>query len=174
METEELAEQEPEEPSDPHSDTQNQPDQAPKQPLQITAKLVNQFEQELRQYLETRPEYADHAQRKPKSKRRKKKARNKESELEQRTEHTVFPCLWKDCSADLHNLATLKKHALKAHGRTIGLDALFHCGWEECNSRPFAHQTDLEQHLDEHFFEVAQVLGDGPSTTLPGNCASIA
>lgn len=124
------------------------------------------------------------ASRKSRSKRQNKPKQQTEAGLQDGVQREpkpahkfpVFTCLWDRCQTNLHNLATLKKHALKAHGRKPGSDGQYRCNWQDCKLRKdaddqdhhFIEKEDLQKHLEEHITEVAWKLGDGPSMGLQG------
>lgn len=98
--------------------------------------------------------------------------------------YQIYKCLWKDCPAELHNLATLRKHVVK-HGNQFG-DGPFPCLWADCHdSKGAAEPGDSEQdkcprlsftseaawdrHIEgRHVNAIAWELGDGPSTRSSG------
>ena len=86
--------------------------------------------------------------------------------------YQVYRCEWQGCSAELHNLDTLRKHVFKLHyqegdckwadcGGLIGVEA----GEEEAES--FEH---LRHHLERvHLRPLAWTLGDGPRVEKGGS-----
>jgi hypothetical protein len=98
-----------------------------------------------------------------------------------------YQCKWQSCTAELHNLETLKKHVFKVHrkGTTQNtLDCLWgNCGKEVTNYDPntglrlekqIPHSFDLESnwkgHIQQHHFDpLSWELGDGPASGLSGN-----
>lgn len=98
-----------------------------------------------------------------------------------------YKCKWQNCTADLHNLETLKKHVFKVH-RKETLRNTLECLWGDCgkevtsydpntNMRIEKHAPfsfDLESkwrnHVQEtHFDPLFWELGDGPASGLSGN-----
>lgn len=57
--------------------------------------------------------------------------------------YTIYPCLWENCPAELHNLETLKKHVRK-HRRAV--DGVYQCLWLDCSdsSKPLSDSTQNE------------------------------
>ncbi|MCJ1473277.1 hypothetical protein MMC13_001928 [Lambiella insularis] len=96
----------------------------------------------------------------------------------------VFKCQWQGCGAELHNLATLRKHIFKVHGTDgesegeAGLEAVnrkIPCLWVGCRQEgifssttgilKFADRDSWMTHVEKRHLEtVAWELGDGPST----------
>lgn len=96
--------------------------------------------------------------------------------------YQVWKCRWQDCSAELHNLETLKKHVVKLHGKA-NANGVFECLWEGCiysnnhcgKGKHQATPVNLGQinewlsHVDKkHLEPVAWELGDGPRGGLSG------
>jgi len=94
-------------------------------------------------------------------------------------EYQVYKCEWKDCGAELHNLATLRKHLHKLHCKPD--DALqYKCMWSDCGkvveeingrtttriTRPtFWFVDGWKQHVGKaHLEPIAWRLGDGPTS----------
>lgn len=100
----------------------------------------------------------------------------------------VFRCQWEGCHAELHNLATLRKHVFKLHGKETDTEgeAKFEvvntkvpCLWFGCEQEgvfssttgvlKFADRDSWKMHVEKRHLEtVAWELGDGPSTTPSG------
>ncbi|KAF1911786.1 hypothetical protein BDU57DRAFT_598429, partial [Ampelomyces quisqualis] len=95
-----------------------------------------------------------------------------------------YKCKWQNCSAELHNLETLKKHVFKVH-RNQTLRNTLDCLWDDCGkevvkSDPTTNTTlvkhvpvtfDLESlwrdHIQKrHFDPLSWKLGDGPASGL--------
>ncbi|OLN92209.1 hypothetical protein CCHL11_01470 [Colletotrichum chlorophyti] len=79
----------------------------------------------------------------------------------------TFICEWKGCKAELHNLATLRKHVIVVHAKNTP----FKCRWARCaeQQRPcmFSTLTDLKSHLEDlHMLAIAWQVGDGPQVSL--------
>ena len=89
--------------------------------------------------------------------------------------YEAFECRWKSCPSKLHNLETLKRHALK-HANDFK-PGPFPCLWGECSATAppdgslldgtnFSSLHLWEQHMHgTHFSIVAKRLGDGPRVT---------
>ncbi|KAH4180542.1 hypothetical protein HBH64_024830 [Parastagonospora nodorum] len=95
-----------------------------------------------------------------------------------------YKCKWQNCTADLHNLETLKKHVFKMH-RKETLRNTLECLWGDCGKevtnydpntnmpieKHTPHSFDLESnwrnHVQEtHFDPLSWELGDGPASGL--------
>lgn len=123
-----------------------------------------------------------------------KKSESKETKVtsqQSAPRYKVYKCLWKDCSYELHNLETLRKHVYK-HRQSFS-DDLIPCLWEGCganrsprqthnegndNDKParleFNTETAWEQHMNgRHLEKFAWELGDGPSMHPSGRCPFI-
>ncbi|EAT85559.2 hypothetical protein SNOG_06908 [Parastagonospora nodorum SN15] len=98
-----------------------------------------------------------------------------------------YKCKWQNCTADLHNLETLKKHVFKVH-RKETLRNTLECLWGDCGKevtnydpntnmrieKHTPHSFDLESnwrnHVQEtHFDPLSWELGDGPASGLSEN-----
>jgi hypothetical protein len=98
-----------------------------------------------------------------------------------------YKCKWQNCTAELHNLETLKKHVLKVH-RKETLRNTLECIWGDCGKevtsfdpntnmrieKHMPHSFDLESNWREHiqhnhFDPLSWELGDGPASGLSGN-----
>ncbi|TID21275.1 hypothetical protein E2P81_ATG04561 [Venturia nashicola] len=94
--------------------------------------------------------------------------------------YAEYACKWDGCRARLHNLATLKKHVTKVHGK-IDPKGRFTCKWEGCPEmiqvadketgkvremplyHHFPNQGLMLEHVDKaHVGPIAWKLGDGP------------
>ncbi|KAB8627253.1 hypothetical protein FH972_026086 [Carpinus fangiana] len=94
--------------------------------------------------------------------------------------YQVYKCEWRDCRAELHNLATLRKHIHKVHGN-CGTDGQWTCHWRECGfiqpiTEANTHRTTSQfrqytyssieswkGHVETvHLRPIAWKLGDGP------------
>ena len=97
-------------------------------------------------------------------------------------EFLPFKCGWQDCTAELHNLDTLRKHLYKQH-RRLGNSGQYPCFWDGCGhaiavkdgprtvSKFERVRVDTEvewnQHVeDEHLVPIRWEKGDGPSAGL--------
>lgn len=86
------------------------------------------------------------------------------SPIEAPIQFPVFKCLWEKCQTELHSLAVLQQHVLKAH-----IPHNITCGWKECdNSTPMAASAMWEHLRNTHFKDYAWALGDGPAVPSPG------
>jgi hypothetical protein len=100
--------------------------------------------------------------------------------------YAEYACKWEGCQARLHNLATLKKHINKVHGKPDP-KGRFTCKWEDCpkmiqvadketgevRQMPqyhyFPNQELMLKHVDKaHVGPIAWKLGDGPPSGLSG------
>lgn len=98
-----------------------------------------------------------------------------------------YKCKWQNCSAQLHNLETLKKHVFKVHRKETQGNT-FDCLWGDCGKEVTNHDPttnfmiekhtpysfDLESswrsHIQQnHFDPLSWELGDGPAGGLSGN-----
>lgn len=100
--------------------------------------------------------------------------------------YKIYPCLWEQCPAELHNLETLKKHVRKHREKSEA--GLFSCAWANCsdgntsvtngsqakNRRQrlkFDSDKAWQVHMEKkHLDAVACGLGDGPATHSSGEC----
>lgn len=100
--------------------------------------------------------------------------------------YAEYACKWDGCRARLHNLATLKKHVNKVHGKPDP-KGCFTCKWEGCPKmiqvadkdtgevrempqyHHFPNQELMLEHVDKaHVGPIAWKLGDGPPDGLSG------
>ena len=100
--------------------------------------------------------------------------------------YAEYACKWEGCKARLHNLATLKKHVNKVHGKPDP-KGRFTCKWENCPKmiqvadketgavreipqyHHFPNQELMFEHVDKtHVGPIAWKLGDGPPGGLSG------
>lgn len=100
--------------------------------------------------------------------------------------YAEYACKWDGCRARLHNLATLKKHVNKLHGKPDA-KGRFTCKWEGCPNmiqvadkdtgevrempqfHHFPNQELMLEHVDKsHIGPIAWRLGDGPPDGLSG------
>ncbi|KAI9645080.1 hypothetical protein NHQ30_005814 [Ciborinia camelliae] len=98
----------------------------------------------------------------------------------------VYKCEWKKCPAQLHNLATLRMHLFKIHGkRENGTSS---CLWKGCTitqtveegdalssdsvailESKFKNEDDWRNHVEkEHITPYAWHMGDGPQNSIDG------
>lgn len=95
-----------------------------------------------------------------------------------------YKCKWQNCTAELHNLETLKKHVFKVHRKETPQHTL-ECLWDDCGKEVTSfdlntnlriekhtpHSFDLESkwryHVQQrHFDPLSWELGDGPASGL--------
>ncbi|KAF2652858.1 hypothetical protein K491DRAFT_680978 [Lophiostoma macrostomum CBS 122681] len=100
------------------------------------------------------------------------------------TQYQSFKCKWQNCSAELHNLETLKKHVHKVHQKPT-LRGTLECLWGECGREMtdvdtvsgmrlekhapfvFSDEPKWREHLEiRHFSPMSWELGDGPASGL--------
>jgi hypothetical protein len=103
------------------------------------------------------------------------------------TRYQSYKCKWHNCSAELHNLETLKKHVFKVHCKQTLRNTL-ECLWDDCgkevvSSDPktnmtlvrhaplsFDLESDWRNHIHKnHFDPLSWELGNGPASGLFGN-----
>lgn len=101
-------------------------------------------------------------------------------------QYQSYKCKWQNCSAELHNLETLKKHIYKVH-RKMTLRGTLECLWDDCgrevtNHEPktklmterylplaFLDEKTWHEHIDQtHLGPLSWQLGDGPASGLSG------
>lgn len=103
--------------------------------------------------------------------------------------HPVFRCKWEGCTAELHNLKTLRAHVNKIHGRLPDGQNRHQCLWDDCGQSTtntvvarhigkegqqwqrltFQPQPEWWTHIEkQHFDPVAWQMGDGPTSGLSG------
>ncbi|TGO54365.1 hypothetical protein BCON_0108g00100 [Botryotinia convoluta] len=99
----------------------------------------------------------------------------------------VYDCEWDKCPAKLHNLATLKMHLFKVHGKRE--NNKFRCLWKGCTAatqhtesghslasepairkpREFEDEDKWKRHVEKkHIIRYAWHMGDGPTNSLDG------
>ena len=97
-----------------------------------------------------------------------------------------YKCEWQNCTAELHNLDTLKKHVRKVHAKE-NMEGSLECRWAGCATqtasrdattnmrieryepKTFSSTADRQAHLEEaHFGPLSWQLGDGPASGLSG------
>lgn len=98
-------------------------------------------------------------------------------------EYPIFKCRWVKCSAELHNISTLRKHIAKLHKPVQDNvnEVVYGCYWKKCsllrkdedgNSEPTPIATEEEwlDHInEEHINRLGRKHGDGPSTQHIGS-----
>ena len=101
--------------------------------------------------------------------------------------HPSFKCRWEGCTAELHNLATLKTHVNRVHRSSTDERGFIKCHWSDCatgvidqdtvtgmctkkrNRKSFTTISNWMQHLELlHFNPVSWELGDGPASGVSG------
>jgi hypothetical protein len=98
---------------------------------------------------------------------------------------TVFKCGWEKCSAELHNLQTLRRHVNKKHG-VADRSGKFTCLWKECGRQVqnidatgavvqsmqhfnYPATGELMTHVEHrHIQPIGWELGDGPPGGFSG------
>jgi len=104
-----------------------------------------------------------------------------EPEPQPQQDYKIYKCEWQDCSAELHNLQTLRKHLHKLHCKKAPHGG-YDCLWKSCGkvktvtdrttskvSSKFEHidftsETLWKGHIEEkHLTPIAWNLGDGPA-----------
>lgn len=95
--------------------------------------------------------------------------------VEPEAKFNVFKCEWEGCTAELHNLDTLRKHVIKLHGKKTEEND-YECFWKDCldqgedASFVFAEMTGWLEHVEKtHLKPMARLLGDGPRLGLSGS-----
>lgn len=95
-----------------------------------------------------------------------------------------FICEWQDCSAELQNLDTLRRHISVVHGKAQD-SGLYSCLWGKCGKQlaqiqggsyealmkanEFWTEQDWREHVNEaHLIPFAWHMGDGPKGTTFG------
>jgi hypothetical protein len=100
--------------------------------------------------------------------------------------YQVYKCKWQLCTAELHNLETLRKHVHKIHGKAAAHGG-FDCLWEACGKDitvhdkrtgkseqrhqyfDFTNYGKWREHIElKHFGPLAWTMGDGPPSGLSG------
>jgi len=105
---------------------------------------------------------------------------------EPRPEYKIYKCGWQGCSAELHNLATLRKHVHKLHLKQADHGG-YDCLWVGCEKvKSFTDKTtnrtstriehdsfeavsEWNEHIEkQHISPIAWELGDGPAGGISG------
>lgn len=96
--------------------------------------------------------------------------------------YQVYKCEWKDCGAELHNLATLRRHIFKLHGKPAS-NGQYPCHWNDCGrvqtiveggrtvarltNQEFPEKPQWQDHMEnQHIKPIAWEFGDGPAGGL--------
>lgn len=78
--------------------------------------------------------------------------------------YPVYPCEWRNCQAELHNLEMLKFHLLKLH-----IPHTITCNWSGCKCEKKMAAAELFNHVkSQHLDPIAWRQGDGPSVPRSG------
>jgi hypothetical protein len=80
-----------------------------------------------------------------------------------------FPCEWRGCKAELHNMKTLRRHVDYVHLEDQEDEDQWYCDWGKCgeleNGRGFPSYQELASHVGTvHMEPFAWHMGDGPSS----------
>lgn len=105
---------------------------------------------------------------------------------EPQPEYKIYKCGWQDCRAELHNLATLRKHIHRLHLKKAAHGG-YDCLWAGCGKvksvtdkatnrvtskfedRNFDDEGRWKEHVEkEHISPIAWELGDGPAGGVSG------
>lgn len=98
--------------------------------------------------------------------------------------YLIYKCEWNNCPAQLHNLATLRFHLFKNHGKKE--NAMYSCLWKGCNTPKttegrdelvpesgrvtqyeFKDEDEWKSHVEKrHLTPYAWHMGDGPQNSL--------
>ncbi|KAF2842305.1 hypothetical protein M501DRAFT_1013657 [Patellaria atrata CBS 101060] len=75
---------------------------------------------------------------------------NKQEVLNQeRLTYKVYKCKWKGCTAELHNIETLRKHVHKLHLKQADHGG-FDCLWENCGRKVRLFDKQSAKHIEKH------------------------
>jgi hypothetical protein len=78
--------------------------------------------------------------------------------------YQVFPCRWEGCTAELHNIDSVRAHVIKVH-----IPHSLVCKWTDCGNKTPMAAADMYTHVaNEHISKMAWQLGDGPTVPVPG------
>ena len=81
-------------------------------------------------------------------------------------EYSIFKCGNLGCSAELHNLDTLKRHVEKVHGDP-NEDGDYECLWK--HKEIFGRKAEWANHIEtQHLDPLAWKLGEGPNAASTG------
>ena len=116
----------------------------------------------------------------------KKTKSREEAEQPSSPSYRVYKCSWKGCTAELHNLDTLRRHVFKLHCKK-GQSREIPCLWFSCGNKQhstidldgmetwqpdaleFAPEDAWRKHIEkQHLAPLAWQLGDGPSVHPSG------
>lgn len=83
---------------------------------------------------------------------------------EQPVHYQIFPCKWEECTAELHNIESIRAHLIKVH-----IPHFLVCKWQDCDNKTPMAAADMFTHLSsEHVSKMAWELGDGPTVPVTG------
>lgn len=83
---------------------------------------------------------------------------------EQPVHYPIFPCKWEECTAELHNIESVRAHLIKVH-----IPHSLVCKWTDCGNKTPMAAADMFTHLSsEHVSKMAWELGDGPTVPVTG------
>lgn len=83
---------------------------------------------------------------------------------EQPVNYQIFPCKWEGCTAELHNIDSVRAHLIKVH-----IPHSLVCKWKDCGNKTPMAAADMFTHLStEHIAKMAWALGDGPTVPVTG------
>lgn len=83
---------------------------------------------------------------------------------EQPVHYQIFPCKWEGCTAELHNIESIRAHLIKVH-----IPHFLVCKWQDCGNKTPMAAADMFTHLSsEHVSKMAWELGDGPTVPVTG------
>lgn len=107
---------------------------------------------------------------------------------EPQPEYKIYKCGWEGCNAELHNLATLRKHVHKIHLKKADHGG-YDCFWVGCEKvksftdkatnrtltriehESFQAVGEWKEHIEkQHISPIAWELGDGPAGGISGLC----
>ncbi|CAI7615876.1 unnamed protein product [Penicillium palitans] len=81
---------------------------------------------------------------------------------EQPVHYQIFPCKWEECTAELHNIESIRAHLIKVH-----IPHFLVCKWQDCDNKTPMAAADMFTHLSsEHVSKMAWELGDGPTVPV--------
>ncbi|CAI7677500.1 unnamed protein product [Penicillium discolor] len=81
---------------------------------------------------------------------------------EQPVYYQIFPCKWEGCTAELHNIESIRAHLIKVH-----IPHSLVCKWQDCGNKTPMAAADMFTHLSsEHVSKMAWELGDGPTVPV--------
>ncbi|KAJ5604290.1 hypothetical protein N7537_007246 [Penicillium hordei] len=76
--------------------------------------------------------------------------------------YQIFPCKWEECTAELHNIESVRAHLIKVH-----IPHTLVCKWQDCGNKTPMAAADMFTHLSlQHVSKMAWELGDGPTVPV--------